>query len=93
MPEYLWLVIVGAFAAFLFGFGTGANDVGNAFGTSVGSKTLTLRQATVVSSWHIAPVSLLEPCPVCPAPTHSPISACRSPPSSRALVVSCWAVL
>lgn len=25
-----WLVVVGSFAAFLFGFGTGSNDVANA---------------------------------------------------------------
>lgn len=46
---YLWFVIVGAVFAFTYGFGTGSNDVANAFGTSVGSKTLTMRQAVVIA--------------------------------------------
>ncbi|KAG6552741.1 hypothetical protein Mapa_005688 [Marchantia paleacea] len=50
LEEYLWLVVVGAIVAFGFGWGTGANDVANAFGTSVGSKTLTLRQAVIIAS-------------------------------------------
>ncbi|WIA36374.1 hypothetical protein OEZ86_007690 [Tetradesmus obliquus] len=50
MPEYLWLVVAGAFAAFCYGWATGANDVANAFGTSVGSKSITLRQATVLAA-------------------------------------------
>ncbi|KAL2609408.1 hypothetical protein R1flu_027981 [Riccia fluitans] len=50
MHEYLWLVVVGAFLAFAFGWGTGANDVANAFGTSVGSKTLTLRQSVIIAA-------------------------------------------
>eukprot|EP00879_Flechtneria_rotunda_P006676 GHRR01007016.1.p1 GENE.GHRR01007016.1~~GHRR01007016.1.p1 ORF type:complete len:614 (+),score=157.23 GHRR01007016.1:344-2185(+) len=50
MPSYLWLVVVGAFAAFGFGWGTGANDVANAFGTSVGAKTITLRQAVIIAA-------------------------------------------
>ncbi|KAG6552739.1 hypothetical protein Mapa_005686 [Marchantia paleacea] len=50
LDEYLWLVVVGAIVAFGFGWGTGANDVANAFGTSVGSKTLTLRQAVIIAS-------------------------------------------
>jgi solute carrier family 20 (sodium-dependent phosphate transporter) len=50
MPEYLWLVVVGAFAAFAYGWATGANDVANAFGTSVGAKTLTLWQAVIIAA-------------------------------------------
>jgi sodium-dependent phosphate transporter len=49
MPQYLWLVVVGCFAAFAFGYGTGSNDVANAFATSVGSKTLTLKQAVLIA--------------------------------------------
>uniref|UniRef100_A0A383WKG4 Phosphate transporter n=1 Tax=Tetradesmus obliquus TaxID=3088 RepID=A0A383WKG4_TETOB len=41
MPEYLWLVVCGAL---------GANDVANAFGTSVGAKTITLRQAVIIAA-------------------------------------------
>uniref|UniRef100_A0A7E4V043 Phosphate transporter n=1 Tax=Panagrellus redivivus TaxID=6233 RepID=A0A7E4V043_PANRE len=41
----LWAVIVGAILAFLLGFGMGANDVSNAFGTSVGSKAVGLKTA------------------------------------------------
>jgi solute carrier family 20 (sodium-dependent phosphate transporter) len=48
--NYLWLVVVGSLGAFGFGWGTGANDVGNAFGTSVGAKTLTLPQATIIAA-------------------------------------------
>ncbi|KAL2632062.1 hypothetical protein R1flu_016748 [Riccia fluitans] len=50
LPEYVWLVVVGTFVSFGFGWGTGANDVANAFGTSVGSRTLTLRQAVIIAS-------------------------------------------
>lgn len=49
MPQYLWLVVVGVFAAFAFGYGTGSNDVANAFATSVGAKTLTLKQAVLIA--------------------------------------------
>ena len=50
MPAgYEWFLVIGAFAAFAFGFATGSNDVANAFATSVGSRTLTMRQAVVIA--------------------------------------------
>ncbi|CAM9477726.1 unnamed protein product [Phaeothamnion confervicola] len=49
LPEYTWLIAVGSLAAFLFGYATGANDVANAFATSVGSKALTLLQAVCIA--------------------------------------------
>ncbi|WIA29452.1 hypothetical protein OEZ86_011953 [Tetradesmus obliquus] len=39
-PQYTWLIVVHGIVAFLDAYGIGANDVANAFGTSVGSKTL-----------------------------------------------------
>ena len=39
-----WLFIMGCFAAFTFSFGTGSNDVANAFATSVGSGTYGIRK-------------------------------------------------
>jgi len=49
-PEhYVWLVVLGVFAAFFAAFGIGANDVANAFATSVGSKALTVKQACAIA--------------------------------------------
>ncbi|KAI6190214.1 Phosphate transporter [Aphelenchoides bicaudatus] len=48
--HYLWAVIAGAVLSFLLGFGMGANDVSNAFGTSVGSKVLSLKWAYILAT-------------------------------------------
>ena len=47
---YLWIVIVGGFAAFFAAMGIGANDVANAFATSVGSKSLTIKSAIIIAT-------------------------------------------
>nr|XP_018900508.1 PREDICTED: sodium-dependent phosphate transporter 1-B [Bemisia tabaci] len=49
-PDLLWLVIVSAATAFLLSFGIGANDVANSFGTSVGSKVLSIRNACILAT-------------------------------------------
>ena len=45
LDEYEWIVVFGGLAAFFAAFGIGANDVANAYATSVGSKALTIKQA------------------------------------------------
>ncbi|CAG8468321.1 11600_t:CDS:2 [Funneliformis caledonium] len=47
--SYVWLLIIGGIVAFAAGFGIGANDVANSFSSSVGSKTLTLKQACIIA--------------------------------------------
>uniref|UniRef100_A0A7S4BS60 Phosphate transporter n=1 Tax=Chrysotila carterae TaxID=13221 RepID=A0A7S4BS60_CHRCT len=49
LSAFLWIVVMGGFTAFLAAFGIGANDVANAYATSVGSKALTIKQACVLA--------------------------------------------
>ena len=45
VSEYLWIAVLGGMLGFLYGFLIGANDVANAFASSVSSKSITLKQA------------------------------------------------
>ncbi|CAN0043446.1 unnamed protein product, partial [Ectocarpus sp. 13 AM-2016] len=47
--HWLWIVVAGAFGSFLAASGIGANDVANAFATSVGARAVTLKQAIVLA--------------------------------------------
>uniref|UniRef100_A0A7R9VRD9 Phosphate transporter n=1 Tax=Chlamydomonas euryale TaxID=1486919 RepID=A0A7R9VRD9_9CHLO len=46
---YTWIVVVAVLVCFGFAWAIGANDVANAFGTSVGAKTLSLLQACIIA--------------------------------------------
>lgn len=43
------LVLLAAFVGFLMAWGIGANDVANAMGTSVGTRSLTVKQAIIIA--------------------------------------------
>ena len=47
---YTWIIITGGIFSFFAAMGIGANDVANAFATSVGSKSLTMKQAVVLAA-------------------------------------------
>jgi len=50
MLDYLWLVIAGGIVSFTAAMGIGANDVANAFASSIGSRALTIKSAVVIAS-------------------------------------------
>ena len=47
---YTWIIVTGGIFAFFAAMGIGANDVANAYATSVGSKSLTVKQAVVLAA-------------------------------------------
>ncbi|KAL4434398.1 hypothetical protein ABPG75_000839 [Micractinium tetrahymenae] len=46
--EYTWIFISSIFLAIFVAYGIGANDVANAFGSSVGAKAITMKQALAI---------------------------------------------
>jgi sodium-dependent phosphate transporter len=49
MNHYTWIVYVGGLFSFIASMGIGANDVANSFATSVGAKSLTIKQAVILA--------------------------------------------
>ena len=47
---FIWIVLSSGIFAFITSLGIGANDAANAFATSVGSKTLTIKQASIIAA-------------------------------------------
>ena len=50
LSYYLWIVITSGVFMFLAAMGIGANDVANAFATSIGSKALTMKGAIIIAT-------------------------------------------
>lgn len=48
--QYFWMTIAAGIFGFFMAFGIGANDVANAFATSVSAKSITLKQAVLIAS-------------------------------------------
>jgi len=51
LREYLWIAVLGGICGFAYGFLIGANDVANAFASTVSSKSITLKQAVIIASF------------------------------------------
>lgn len=49
-PNYDWIFGFAIIFSFIAAFGIGANDVANAFATSVGAKSITLKQAVIIAA-------------------------------------------
>lgn len=49
--EFTWIFVCSIFLALFVAYGIGANDVANAFGSSVGAKALTMKQAIVIAAF------------------------------------------
>tara|TARA_B000000475_G_scaffold265228_1_gene253582 strand:- start:636 stop:2186 length:1551 start_codon:yes stop_codon:yes gene_type:complete len=47
---YVWIIVTGGIFSFIAAMGIGANDVANAYATSVGSKSLTVKQAVFLAT-------------------------------------------
>jgi len=50
LTEYTWVFVLAIFFSFIGAFGIGANDVANAFATSVGAKSITVKQAVIIAT-------------------------------------------
>jgi sodium-dependent phosphate transporter len=49
LSEYSWILYCGIIAAFFFGFGMGSNDLSTSFSTSIGSKSLSIKQVVFLA--------------------------------------------
>ena len=50
LSEYLWIAVIGGILGFAYGFLIGANDVANAFASTIAAKSITLKQAVLIAS-------------------------------------------
>jgi sodium-dependent phosphate transporter len=50
MSQFLWIAVLGGIGGFGYGFLIGANDVANAFASSVAAKSVTLKQAVIIAA-------------------------------------------